>query len=327
MEKPINFFSNCPPPSAFEKNKKLLNKTKEKIYYLNFDNNKYELIISLFNNIGDKQEKVFNFKLINNQSKIIGNDKLIYYENNKNTSELSKLFLINLSKCPSPESKILEKIEKFHLNNSVHLLKNDGCSNNINLIYILKAFDNDEIEFTIELIKKEEDSKERNNKFLYQEINFLKNTIQHMEQIIKAQNEEIKLLKEKVEYLINNNNNIYKNRKMNNNIEEKQLIFNTDLSSLNNIKIINADIDCGRGVNDHFEVFNIYKEKKSVYIAVKCKEEDSDISYIDIIKITSLNNYKKIKRLSGHQKRIVFIKYFINNYTNQEYLISGDKKK
>ena len=99
------------------------------------------------------------------------------------------------------------------------------------------------------------------------------------------------------------------------------------MSTLNNIKLINADIDCGRGVNDHFEVFNIYNEKKSVYIAVKCKEESSDISYIDIIKITSINNYKKIKRLSGHQKRIVFIKYFINPYTTQEYLVSGDREE
>ena len=145
MEKPINFCSNCPPPSVFEKNIKLLNKTKEKSFYLNFDNNKYELIISLFNKSDDKQEKVFNFKLINSQIKIIDNDKIIYYENNKDSTELSKLFLINLSKCSSPEDKILEKIEKFHLINSVYLQKKDDYDNTINLIYILKTFDNDEL--------------------------------------------------------------------------------------------------------------------------------------------------------------------------------------
>ena len=43
--------------------------------------------------------------------------------------------------------------------------------------------------------------------------------------------------------------------------------------------------------------------------------------------MTSVNDYNKIIKLAGHMKRIVFIKYFMNPYTNQQYLISGDREE
>ena len=64
MMKSTNITPNCPPPSAFEKIEKYQNKLEKKCFYLNFDNNKYELIISLFDNNYDKEEKTFIFKLI-----------------------------------------------------------------------------------------------------------------------------------------------------------------------------------------------------------------------------------------------------------------------
>ena len=185
MMKPTNITPNCPPPSAFEKIEKYQNKLEEKCFYLNFDNNKYELIISLFDNNYDKEEKIFNFKLIYSQKDIIDNDNIIYYKSNKNTSELGKLFLLNLSKCSSPEKKILEKIEKFHINNNVKLQKSGDSENSINLIYILKTIDNDELKFIIELIKNEEIiSKEKKENLLFQEINYLKNHLKNMEKKI-----------------------------------------------------------------------------------------------------------------------------------------------
>ena len=42
--------------------------------------------------------------------------------------------------------------------------------------------------------------------------------------------------------------------------------------------------------------------------------------------MTSIDNFKTIKRLLGYMKRIVFIKYFKNPYTNQQYLVSGDRE-
>ena len=308
---------NAPPP-FFEKI--IRKKIKEKKYILNYNKNEYELIISLFE---EKENIIFNFKLISNKN--IENNKIIFYENNKNSTELIKLFLINISKCQDSTKKILEKIEKFHTNKNVSLQQNTN-SEIINLVYNLKTLDNEDIEFIIELTKKEElIDKEKKELLLNEEIISLKKTITTMknkyEKIIKEQNDEIQLLKDKIEHIMN----VFNIKKVIN--EEEQLIFKKDLSTFNNFKIINAEIDGTRGVNDHFEVYNLYNEKNSVYVAVKCKEDYSDISYIDIIKITSIDNYKKIKRLKGHQKRIVFIKYFINPYTKQEYLVSGDREE
>ena len=334
MENQINVIQNCPPPSAFEKVENPPNKLQNKKFYLNFENNQYELIISLINNNYDNQEKIFNFKLIPVQNNIIDNNKKIYYENNKKLTELIKLFLINLSKCAQPETKILQKIEKFHLNNNVYLQKNN--KNILNLIYILKTIDNDDLEFIIELFKKEVKinipiQKENNDNSLLQEINYLSNHLKNMDQrfsnLFKEQSEEIKLLKDKTNYLINNINNMKNNRKIKMIEEENQLIFKSNFAKLNNMKIINANIDGGRGVNDLFEVFTIYNEKNSVYIAVKCKDKKSDFSYIDILKITATNNYKKVGRILGYKERIVFVRYFTNPYTNQGYLVTGDREE
>ena len=326
MEKNEDLTPNCPPPSYV----KILNKLEEKKYIFIFDKTKYELIISLYEKAHNKKDKNFNFKLINYEEKVL--NKIITYENNKTPNELMKLFLINASKCKEPIKIIFEKLEKFHSNNNVKIQKNNSSENSLDLIYTIKTIDNEDLEFRIELFRKEElISKEQKEYLLNQEIEFLKNSLKNMEnkyeKIIKEQNKEINLLKEKIDYIMNNFN-IPKN--INSKIiseEDKQLIFKSNLSSFNNIAKIHAEIDGGRGVNDHFEVYNLYKEKKSVYVAVKCKAVDDDISYIDIIKITSINDYKKILRLSGHQKRIVFIKYFINPYTKKEYLISGDREE
>ena len=339
MENQINSIQNCPPPSVFEKVVKPQNILEEKHFYLTFDKNQYELIITLFDKNNNNQENKFNFKLIGVQNNINNNNNnKYYYENNKYLTELSKLFLINVSKCSEPEKKILEKIEKFHLNNNVYLQINNNNPNNIlNLIYILKTIDNDDLEFTIELFKKEEKinipiQKENIDNSLLQEINFLNNHLKNMDQkfdhLFKEQGEEIKLLKEKTNYLLNNINNINNNRKQKIINEENQLIFKSNFAKLDNMKIISANIDGGRGVNDLFEVYNLYNEKKAVYIAVKCKDINIDIPYIDILKVTSTNSYNKVGRLFlGYKTRIVFIKYFINPYTYKEYLVTGDREE
>ena len=310
--------TNCPPPLFTDKNHKLKKKLEEKNYSIDYDNNNYKLIISLYDDEApERKEKIFNFQLI--KSYKIEDNKKIYYESNKNLNELIKIFLINRNKCNDPIQKIFEKIEKFHSNKNVNIQKNNNSENSLDLIYTIKTLDNEEIEFKIELNKKEMIYKGE-NEYLLEEIDFLKNYIKNMEQ--KYEN-EIKYLKKQIKYLKDNIDK-KKNKIIN---EEDQLICKSDLFSLNKLKIINANIDGGRGVNDYFEVYNLYNEKKSVYLAVKCKEENSEISYIDIIKISSIDNIKKIKRLNGHKQRIVFIKYFINPYTKQEYLLSGDREE
>ena len=192
----------------------------------------------------------------------------------------------------------------------------------IDLIYILKTYDDEDIKFVIELTKKNDiDYKEKNQFELINEIQELKYNMKKMEQKYDELKEEVKILKNQLNLLYNNGHRAILIK------EEDQLIFKSDLSLLNSIKKIDAEIDGGRGVNDYFEPFHLKNDESTVYIAVKCKEESSDISNIDVIKMSSINDIKKIKSLSGHQKRIVFIKYFKNPYTLQEYLISGDREE
>ena len=179
MEKINDITSNCPPPLISEENK-LQNKIEEKKYYLNFEDNKYEFIIFLFENENNK-EKIFYFKLINIERK--NNDKNIYYESYKDINELIKLFLINISKCNDPIKKIFEKIEKFHSNNNVNIQKSNKTEVNIlELIYTLKTLDNEDIEFKKELDEKEELIKEeKNESSLNEQIVYLRNSLQDME--------------------------------------------------------------------------------------------------------------------------------------------------
>ena len=312
-----NIITNCPPPLVYEKTQKLL----EKQYNIKSNEKEYDLIITLSENKQNKEENIFNFKLLEPFENF---NKCHTYENDKSVNELIKLFLINFeSQNIDKEKKIFEKIEKFHTNNNVQII-NKNPDNLIDLVYILKTYDDEDIKFIIELTKKEDiDMKEKNQYRLIKEIQELKQSMKKMEQKYDELKEEIKLLKNKLEFTnakgYNNKKKLIK--------EEDQLIFKSDISSLNSIKKIEANIDGGRGLNDYFELFHIKNDENTIYIAVKCKEEESDISNIDIFKMTSINNIKKIKTLSGHQKRIVFVKYFKNPYTLQEYLISGDREE
>jgi len=312
-----NLTPNYPPPSVYEKTEKLL----EKNYKIKSDEKEYDLNISLYNNKQNNSEKIFNFKLIQQYESF---KQIFSYETDKSTSELIKLFLINVPKNQNInlEKKIFEKIEKFHTNNNVQLIPKNS-DNFIDLIYILKTYDDEDIKFIIELTKMDDIDlyKEKNQYELIKEIQELKFNMRKMEQKFDELKEEVKVLKSQINLL---NNNTQRTKLIN---EEDQLIFKSDLSVLNSIKKIDAEIDGSRGVNDFFELFHIKNDESTIYIALKCKEENSEISNIDIIKMSSINDIKKIKRLKGHQKRIVFVKYFKNPYTLQEYLISGDREE
>ena len=71
------------------------------------------------------------------------------------------------------------------------------------------------------------------------------------------------------------------------------------------------------GINDIFEIFISYKNKKE-YLVI------SDKNYnLEIIKLLNL---KVIISLKGHLNIITMIRYFINNKNNNEYLISADNQ-
>ena len=87
---PSNLTPDCPPPSVYEKTEKI----SEKNYKIKSNEKEYDLIISLYNNNYSKSEKIFNFKLIEPYESF---KKLYSYESDKSTTELIKLFLINIS--------------------------------------------------------------------------------------------------------------------------------------------------------------------------------------------------------------------------------------
>lgn len=310
----INVYFSEKYPSPFKKLEKENN--IKKIFELSYDDKIYILIISLIKKENENNENIFNFKLKEKFPNFI--DRIIYYEIDKEISELAKLFLINLNKFNNPEEIILQKLDKFHSKKNVCLFK--SSETNINLIYTIKMVDNDDYEINIDLNKKEEIiSNEKAAFLLNKEVNDLKKEIEKLklnyDKKLKKQEQEINLLKSKIK-----------------NISKEKLIIeplncHTNPFLLNKYKRINDGIDGGRGVNDLFEIFHLLKDKKVVYLAFKNKSENSQISYIDIMKIISINNYKTIKRLSGHNQRIVYIKYFFDPYSEKEYLVSGDREE
>ena len=62
-------------------------------------------------------------------------------------------------------------------------------------------------------------------------------------------------------------------------------------------------------------------------MAIKNKLENSRKSFINIIKIKSVDKFRIIQRLEGHNQRIVFVKYYLDPYTDNEYLLSADKEE
>ena len=189
-----NIITNCPPPLVYEKTEKLL----EKQYNIKSNEKEYDLIITLSENKQNKEENIFNFKLLEPFENF---NKCHTYENDKSVNELIKLFLINLeSQNIDKEKKIFEKIEKFHTNNNVQII-NKNPDNLIDLVYILKTYDDEDIKFIIELTKKEDiDMKEKNQYRLIKEIQELKQSMKKMEQKYDELKEEIKLLKNKLEF-------------------------------------------------------------------------------------------------------------------------------
>ena len=112
-------------------------------------------------------------------------------------------------------------------------------------------------------------------------------------------------------------------------IEEiKPVNFTSSPFKLTKYQKIKEVVDGGRGMNDHFAVYNLVKDpKKRVYVAIKNKLESSNKSFINIIKIKSVDKFRIIQRLEGHNQRIVFVKYYLDPYTENEYLLSADKEE
>ena len=285
-----------------------------KSFDLNYNNKIYALTLSLLTN--EKKEKFVNFNL---KEKIKDNlNSIKYYESNINLNDLGKLLLINLNKYPNIDEIIFSKIEIFHSKNNVMISKNNNDKDILNLIYIQKILDNDDYEIKIELKEKNEAISNEN------EILKLSGSFSNLSK------EEMKLsfekkLKKKDEEIIELKKLIRTNKLM---IDSVPPYYKSDPTKLTQLTKIKEVVDGGRGMNDHFAVYNLVKDpKKRVYVAIKNKLENKNNSFINIIKIKSVDNFKIIQRLYGHNQRIVFVKYYLDPYTDNEYLLSADKEE
>ena len=88
--------------------------------------------------------------------------------------------------------------------------------------------------------------------------------------------------------------------------------------------VVSEKCDC-LGGNCNFEVFKNKNDQKTYLIA----------PYFDItnimelkftLKIISLEDNKIVKELEGHEDRILNVRYFYNEITQKQYLVSADKK-
>ena len=297
-----------------EKEKKIIQN-----YELNFNDKIYILTISLSNK-NNLKDKYINFNL---KEKFINYiHSFTYYSTDKKLNELATLFLININKSDTDiEELIISRIEKFHSKNNVLIKKSKKSDNILNLVYIQKIEDNDDFEINIELNKKNASiSKEEEILFLNNEINNLKNELEK----VKTNYERRLEIKEEENILLKSM--LLKSNKTERKIEP--LYFKSNPCNLTQCLEIKEVVDGGRGVNDHFAVYNLVKDKnKSVYVAIKNKMKNSENSFINIIKIESPTQYNIIKRLYGHKERINFVKYFLDPYTDNEYLLSADREE
>ena len=230
-----------------------------KSFQLNYNDKIYELILSLL--INEKKEKFVNFNL---KEKVKDNlNSIKYYESTINLNDLGKLFLINLNKYPNIDEIIFSKIEIFHSKNNVMISKNNNDKDILNLIYIQKILDNDDYEIKIELKEKNEAISNEN------EILKLSGSFSNLSKEI----EEMKLSFEK--------KLIRRNKPM---IESVPPYYKSDPTKLTKLTKIKEVVDGGRGMNDHFAVYNLVKDpKKRVYVAIKNKLENKNNSFINIL--------------------------------------------
>ena len=292
-------------------------KTLPNNYELKFNDKNYLLTLTLANcktTPNSKEEKAINFNLKEKTQNDLNNN--LYYESEKNLKDLSQLFLINIEKNPNIEEAVFSKIQICHSKNNVLLNKDEKNENILNLIYIQKIVDNDDYEIKIVLNKKDDSVY---NPQLNKTFNDISKELEEMKLSFE------KKLKEKED----ENISLKKMLKLNEPIKDLEpLVFNSEPDKLTQCKTINDVVDGGRGVNDLFAVYNLVKDpKKTVYLAVKNKVEESQSSYINIIKIKSVDNFTIIQKLYGHNQRIVFVKYYLDPYTEKEYLISADREE
>ena len=136
-----------------------------KNYELTYNDKIYTLTLTSnlkFTNspITPEKVKVINFNLKEKNPNLY--EDIIFYDTEKTTEDLAKIFLIDTNENSSIEKIIFEKIDNFHSNNNVSIIEDANNENIINLKYTQKIIDNHYYEIKIELNKNKTSYKNKN---------------------------------------------------------------------------------------------------------------------------------------------------------------------
>ena len=273
--------------------------------------NKKDIIIQKLNEKIVNQENIIN-KMKDNINDII-NQKFKELENNIN-SKINNMEYNLINNTNKKEDKIYDNIIKEYETN-------DGTNN-----FTLFKENRNEISNDINSLGNKENNME--NK-LIEQINIINNKIKEINNKNKQTDIIINEIQNKIndfktqfntemkEY-INNKNNERKLANYNNYISKINYKFKEEPQNLK-YKFDITDTNTSCGWNDMFEIFICYKDNKEYLVSPNCNNFNLDIFLL-------LDN-QKILSLNAHKNKIRTVRYFINDKTFNEYLISGDDNK
>ena len=297
----------------------------EKINELNNKiNSKDSLINELYKkmNIKDKEIKDIYNKLkdknylINEMNKTLKiKDSQMLFQNKERTESINQLKI----KDEEINKKLNEKA--YEINNK--LIDKDNALNEINKKLIEKDYLINEINSKL---NEKENQIERQN----EEINELKKYINKINEENNYKINELKniifnLSEVKSKYKNNLSNCNYNNNNLSNYNNNSSSMMNegstNEKKNPKNLKfkqdVVTTNTKCG--LNDIFEVYISLKDNVQYLISPNKNNFNLDI--------INLNDNKLLFSLKGHLKKVTSIRYFINNFNNNEYLISSDEDK
>jgi len=273
---------------------KILKEITEKNNFDNIINKINQIETKFYNILNEYKEEINNIRNNflnddNKQNNLRKDKKKTYNHNilNNNTNNIDK------------DGKLDTTLNNNNMNNNVinnsqlSIIKSKDLkykSNEVTIKEILKEMNDNKTNLINKSIISHDNNNESNNN-----LNF--NNLKENDFIIEENN--ININNYNYNYKIN-----YQFKTNPKNLEYKMDITNTNTNW---------------GTNDIFEVFLLYKDNKEYIASPNYINNDIDI-YL-------LINNKKIFSLEGHKNRITIIRYFINKYNNDEYLISSDYNK
>ena len=284
---------------AYELNNKLIDKDNalneinkkmiEKDYLINEINNKLEAQDNRIKTLNDqiKELKIFINKLI---------------ENNKKLSEFKDLkFSLEPNKF------------NYNYNNYNYQIKNEEYASpkykSIDNNKINKNYNKNKIDIMPRDIYNNKNNENPNNNYN----NIFNNNMNKNSDTIISSN-----INTNINMNLNRNSFIKNNQKRNSvkSNEQRYPIVSCNPNELR-FKYDLVNTNTKGGLNDIFEVFKSIKDNEDFLVS-----PNKTNFHLDVI---TLKDNKFYGALKGHQKKVTSVRYFLNNYNNNEFLISSDE--